>query len=146
MGRCKYYKSPSNIKRSARRLILHLHRIIQTMVTNKSNQYFTPLKLDTGEDRMPRDSSEIPIDLTSDTVQSSEQQVDSPIQQLFFTSSPKPLGIICERCRRQARRLLLEDVTWCSDVQATGQAALAAIYLLVFSATLWIVTILSICV
>ena len=137
MGRCKQYKSPSNIRRSARRLILHLHKIIKNMTSTKSQ-----IDADTNKERMSRDSSGRKIDHTSDTISISDQHVYSPKERSFYTSSPKPLGIVCEECRRNARRLILEDVTWYEEfrrVQATRQAALAALYLLVLSATLWIV-------
>jgi hypothetical protein len=83
------------------------------MIINKSRPEvdYAPLKSDISKGRMQRDSSGITIEHTSDTINTSEQYSDSLTQQSFYTSTPKSLGIVCEECRKNARRLLMQGVT-----------------------------------
>ena len=72
MGRSKYFRRPWNLRRSAQRLIFHLHKML------KLPRCFIKA------DRRNTEYSEMLIDKTSDTLSISEQKKDH-----LYTSTPK---------------------------------------------------------
>ena len=74
MGRQKCYKSPSTLKRNARRLLVHLHKRISAIKIDSENM----------------------LDKSNDTSEYSEHNSCN-----FFTSTPRRLQITCEKCRNE---------------------------------------------
>ena len=80
MGRGKHYKSPSTLKRSARRLLIHLHRM---------------LKIKFNEENEIKD--------LSNTIGISKENSRSLAEKMLCTSTPLRQGIICDDCKKKCQ-------------------------------------------
>ena len=102
MGRCKHYRSPSHRYRSTRRLITHLHIMINKRIPNHSYQEVShpPSLWITDKSEEETDSSESMIENNIDTINSSKH-VEIQTMHSFYTSTPKAARNTCVWCRRK---------------------------------------------
>ena len=81
MGQSKHYRSPWNLRRSAQRLVFHLHKLLKG------------LRYTIQSDRMNTDYSEMLNDNTSDTFSISEEKKDqAKIRKYCWLSLPLFFG------------------------------------------------------
>ena len=93
MGRSKHYKSPATVKRSSKRLLLHLHKMLRSVKS-------TPEKL---------------LDNSIDTISNSEENDDKLEMKTFFTSTPKRVKTPCDECWNTCAKKHPLEIHWPPD-------------------------------
>ena len=117
MGRSSHYRSPCNIKRSSRRLLSHLHRIIRSnvqlqMKNSINGSIDTPMRTRV----IRRQNLALVDENTSDTFTNFDYEGILS----FYCSTPKKPRKMCKHCKMSVFQGFIEDGTWC---QAPFRAA-----------------------
>ena len=112
MGRSMNYASPSSIQRSAKRLVHHLHKMMQIigsrfpMKEKVSHSQITDSSNSTKQMQMVGGH-------TSDTIPIYKKKSTS-----FCSSTPKKLRNLCYGCKKYLFEMFMEDGTWSGPGQS----------------------------